>query len=792
MKKKIISTISFIIVFLLSFRFFLYVDGNIGHNWDWSFPSLNIFFDKLSLSSLYTWSTYNLGEIVDLRLVHLVPNLLFGYIGQLVGAKLFLFLLFFLITAISYYGFKGLLDFLTEDSFLNYIPSFLFAFSPFLFNDIIGGSWVMWVSYAFCPIYFLFFLKYLKKNRIKYLLLSLTTSIFIIISIQNFILINLLISLYLIYEVIIIKNEEFKNIIKKLFIFLILMILINLYWILPFSYTFANFMKSTVLGSGGINALDPIKNSKQDIWNIFNLGGYWERNMYLHSMPMALSYLFQLTVGLAWSVVLIYFLKEKNKNNILKSIFWMASLLILIIIVKGGNSPFPEFTLWLYNSFPLMKLYRSPQHLMFIPAFIIPILIAFSLNYFYKNLRYKKTVLIVFTLIIAIWISGWWYNGDLGQKTLMEQGRDHVDFYQLPPELIKYYEESQREKGDYRTFFLPAAVSPIYLKTEYQNKAQGIQPEYIYLDKSTFTSESNKFANNIEMSFYKNTSFDYIRYLSLFSVKNIVLRSDIYPNFTESSNVWDNNLVKVVLDSSIALEKFLSGKYATAYHVKENYFLPHFYIPQNIIYSNVNIESLANIVNFKDYDIRSGIYLETDRLVDSTNLKKRAQATDSKLQVPNITFIKINPTKYRIKVEGAKEPYTLVFSESFHQGWKAYISKAQNDYGKTVASYFDGQIKEGTHRNIFLDRNTFETLGKKPIPEEKHSLVNYYANSWYITPEDSGGSENYEIIIEFWPQRLFYMGLFISGSTLIGCLSILIYSYLKKKWIFRKFIRICK
>jgi len=155
-------------------------------------------------------------------------------------------------------------------------------------------------------------------------------------------------------------------------------------------------------------------------------------------------------------------------------------------------------------------------------------------------------------------------------------------------------------------------------------------------------------------------------------------------------------------------------------------------------------------------------------------------------QSPHITFIKINPTKYRVKVEGVKEPYSLVFSESFHRGWKAYVSDqrlvtSDQQYGEIVASYFDGEIKEGTHKNIFLDRNTFETLAKKPIPEDRHYLVNGYANSWYITPEDSEGKENYEIIIEFWPQRLFYIGLGVSLLTLLGCSGYLGYGLAKRK-----------
>jgi len=171
-------------------------------------------------------------------------------------------------------------------------------------------------------------------------------------------------------------------------------------------------------------------------------------------------------------------------------------------------------------------------------------------------------------------------------------------------------------------------------------------------------------------------------------------------------------------------------------------------------------------------------------------LRTIADNTDKRTWItPRITFVKINPTKYRVKVEGARGPYTLVFSESFHKGWKIYLRNWETEklgnYGEIVASYFDGEIKEGTHKNIFLDKNTFETWGKKPIAEDRHYLVNGYANSWFITPEDVGGKENYELIVEFWPQRLFYIGLFISGITLIGCLGYLGWGKLRN-WEIKK------
>jgi len=178
---------------------------------------------------------------------------------------------------------------------------------------------------------------------------------------------------------------------------------------------------------------------------------------------------------------------------------------------------------------------------------------------------------------------------------------------------------------------------------------------------------------------------------------------------------------------------------------------------------------------------------------------------------PKITFSRTNPTKYRVRVEGSEGPYTLVFGDSFHSGWKIYKIqdsirpgqiKGQNlgktfwgvlgrglswvtdlfldneDRGEVVASYFDGLVGEGPHRDIFLEPKTFETWGRGEIGAS-HLMVNGFANAWYIEPEDVGGDTDYELIIEFWPQRIFYLGLFVSGLTLIGCLSYLSFVFFR-------------
>ena len=113
------------------------------------------------------------------------------------------------------------------------------------------------------------------------------------------------------------------------------------------------------------------------------------------------------------------------------------------------------------------------------------------------------------------------------------------------------------------------------------------------------------------------------------------------------------------------------------------------------------------------------------------NLPKRRQS--------GVKFSKINPTKYIVKLD-SKKPNWLIFSESFNKGWKAY-------YGRV---------------------NWWQALWQKPVPEDKHFLVNGYANAWHIDK-----SRSREITLYFWPQTLFYICLIISGLTLFGCIGYL-------------------
>lgn len=167
---------------------------------------------------------------------------------------------------------------------------------------------------------------------------------------------------------------------------------------------------------------------------------------------------------------------------------------------------------------------------------------------------------------------------------------------------------------------------------------------------------------------------------------------------------------------------------------------------------------------------------------------------------PQIFFTRINPTKYKIQVNGVSGPYTLVFQEQFSKNWKLenieknteglkpiitrffaaieknIIALFIKDYpiGDTIVkSYSNVNVKEGLNRDIFLAPSTFETLGKDSVADHRHFQVNGYANGWNIKPEDMDGKTNYTLVLEMVSQKQFYPLLFLSTIT---ALSICIYS----------------
>ncbi|MBI4039608.1 DUF3367 domain-containing protein, partial [Candidatus Daviesbacteria bacterium] len=113
-------------------------------------------------------------------------------------------------------------------------------------------------------------------------------------------------------------------------------------------------------------------------------------------------------------------------------------------------------------------------------------------------------------------------------------------------------------------------------------------------------------------------------------------------------------------------------------------------------------------------------------------------------QNPQVKYEKLSPTKYLVSIDNVDRNTPLVLQDKFSPSWKVY-------------------------RNDDNGYNLWATWGKKPILENNHQIANGYGNVWWLQTPGS-----YDLIIEYWPQRLFYLGFFISTLVFIlGCLIVI-------------------
>jgi hypothetical protein len=153
-----------------------------------------------------------------------------------------------------------------------------------------------------------------------------------------------------------------------------------------------------------------------------------------------------------------------------------------------------------------------------------------------------------------------------------------------------------------------------------------------------------------------------------------------------------------------------------------------------------------------------------------------------------VGFELINPTKKLVHITGASKPFYLTMSESYHDKWQLQLNNSK------VQGFFKSWVPFA-----------------KPdaVGNDKHFKYMTFLNGWYVDPTElcasvqsdaldtlgtqdgctlnPDGSYDIEMVIEFTPQRYFYLGLLISGTTFIALISYLGYDWYRRKRYVKKF-----
>ena len=181
------------------------------------------------------------------------------------------------------------------------------------------------------------------------------------------------------------------------------------------------------------------------------------------------------------------------------------------------------------------------------------------------------------------------------------------------------------------------------------------------------------------------------------------------------------------------------------------------------LYSYQSDRKTKNIINYDN------ISLTPISIIDNTFI---VSGKNPNLDQPKeTTFDLINPTKKLVHIKGATTPFYLAMSESYHDKWQAQFNNEK------INGFFKSWVP-------FVEPDT--------IPNEHHFELNGFLNGWYIDTKEycknknlctqnPDGSYDMELVLEFFPQRWFYLGLLISAITFIGLIGYLIFDFVRTR-----------
>lgn len=136
--------------------------------------------------------------------------------------------------------------------------------------------------------------------------------------------------------------------------------------------------------------------------------------------------------------------------------------------------------------------------------------------------------------------------------------------------------------------------------------------------------------------------------------------------------------------------------------------------------------------------------------------------------IPQVEFSKINPTRYKVSIKNAKEPFFLVMSDMYDRSWRVYSRTSKIEYGNRL----------GQKDAILTDIQ--DIVSGNDIFRNNHVVANGYANAWLIDPKEMG-KEDFDLTITFRIQNFFYIASLISIITATITLILFFLSLLWKK-----------
>ena len=755
-KKNYLLLLNILVVIGLFFLPYLLFQGKLYLGGDDT--KLQYVFPAVLLRDVHPFSWYHFSSLgwnnpVQFELPFLI---VWSFLDSLIRIKFVLNYLGFSLPLIA--GFVYFQKFLTEllegkkenHKIEAFLASLFYVLSPIIIvNQLINFLISIWLL-ALIPANLYFFVRYLKTSRFIYVFLAmvLTTlfsiALFSIPWILGYVAVlvpSMLVCAFLF------KKSEIIYFLKKLVFFFFFILLSQAFWLYGFLNTYllisTNSFAAKVVSKQFLDTFSPVVLSTArgtiiyPLLNLFNrqiaFDFNWDlKNVFLnfYDKTMILNSIYLIILVLA----LINLKKALSKKERKIFILFFGSFILALFFFTVNIGPLKELFLFLRN-FPGFVVFRNFYD-KFAPTYVtfFSIVIFFSLVIVRRSFKKaSKILLIAFGIIVLVNFIPVEkiVNSPIWQTS---QSYKHINF---PKEYINFMKEVSNKIPTTNNLLSVPFGSSVYsvIKDETSNNVYvGVSPVIVF-------SGLNDISGHLSF------------------------------NFTEIANLMDGLIVN----------RNYSKLNSVLYQHNINYVV----VTKNIPKDALNADWLfgANVLKKQDKEFLDSITSRKLLTSEEGNYELyQAKKTNSLISSKNVYFQKISPVKYVIYVKNLEKKQLLSFVDSYHTGWKLYLKKNPSlsfclkpTENRELLSY---QCKEG--KKIF-EPEDLSFLYLRPVFDEKHGLLNDYANKWEIDPsyvkhnfdsfyykENKNGSIDIELVLYFKPQTDFFIGVFVSIVVFLG------------------------
>lgn len=628
---------------------------------------------------------------------------------------------------------------------VSYTGSLFYILSPILLINQLAVFLSSVFLIGFFPLFSYYFVKYLKTEKFSYVFICMLWSVLFSLSLYAIPwVLGLLVSIFLPMLILLVvsSKKEIKYFFKKSFIFISLIVLSQSFWLFPFISTFTGTGNSnlgsrllseevkssfarTVLDTASGNIIYPLSNLfHRQIAFDYN----WQLKeifLYFYDKLLIFNIIFPLVLFIG-----LYFYKNYLRSSEKKVfIFLFISFLMSLFLFTVNIGPLREFFVW-FGNIPGFVMFRNFYDKFAMGyVFLYALIITFCLLIIRRKFKdyYKFINLLILTIIIINFFPAHqiinaplWTTNNIYRNVGLS--REYLS-------LIEFIKTNIQPTSNVLSFPFNIASYAIINENKSNNYYIGTSPVKILSGVNDLSGSfsfplgaSKEISNLILKRDYKGLN----RFLQKYNINYILYTKNIPEQIKKSYLFEKESLIKQDKDLVEAITK-------------------------ERIYISLN-------GNYEIYSTR---------------------ATSSLFNSKNLSFQKVNPTKYKLVVKNLKSKQDLVFLESYHSGWKLYL---------VANSRYDMGVEQK-----FFEKNELFAPFRRPVFEENHNEYGSYGNKWILDSslikskfnksfyrQNKDGSIDLEMIMYFRPQLYFYLGVVMTLITLTTSIIFLLRNSEKK------------